>query len=48
VRLTGQQRAPVEVEEVIGHSDAGGHVPMEELAPVERSVSLRPWRSVRG
>jgi hypothetical protein len=48
VRLTGQQRAPVEVEEVISHPDAGGHVPMEELAPVERSVSLRLWMSMRG
>jgi hypothetical protein len=48
VRLTGQQRAPLEVEEVTGHPDAGGHTPVEELAPVESLVSLRPWRPARG
>jgi hypothetical protein len=41
-RLTGQQRVPLEVEEVAGRSDAGGH------APVESPVSLRPWRLARG
>jgi hypothetical protein len=42
VRLAGQQRAPLEFEEIAGHSDAGGH------APVERPVSLRLWRPERG
>jgi hypothetical protein len=48
VRLAGQQRVPLEVEEVAGCSDAGGHVPVEELTPMESPVSLRPWRPVRG
>jgi hypothetical protein len=48
VRLAGQQRAPVEVEEVDGRPDVGGHAPVEDLTPVERPVSLRPWSSMRG
>jgi hypothetical protein len=35
----------LEVEEVDGHTDAGGRAPVEELTPVESLVSLHPWRS---